>query len=304
MNPKIKLALYLVLGIGLAVCIHGLLGAMREVPVSPGPSTLETNSTPSTNVAATTIAVTNASATNAAVTNAAVTNSAATNTATANQGVIAEEGTARKASPRMGRFMAFGVAGFFALVGLAVLIGHDVSRFVATRVENFIFNEDLKGVRDPEYDEAEAVWAKGDYLDSIQLMRDYYKRNPREVHVALRIAEIYESNLGNYLAAALEYEDVLKKPLPSERWGWAAVHLSNLYSGKLNKIEEATKLLNRIVDEYGQTAAAKKARERLGIPEPTPPPEPPPEPEPEPEPLAKEAPKQPQSNLPPGFRPK
>ena len=157
-------------------------------------------------------------------------------------------------------------------------------------------------MRDPEYDEAEAIWANGDYLDSIQLMRDYYKRNPREVHVALRIAEIYESNLGNYLAAALEYEEVLKKPLPSERWGWAAVHLSNIYSGKLNKIEDATKLLRRIVDEYGQTAAAKKARERLGIPEPVPPPEP--EPEPEPEPIRVETPKQPQHNLPPGFRPK
>jgi len=184
------------------------------------------------------------------------------------------------------------------------LIAHDVSRFLATRVENFIFNDDLKGVRDPAYDEAEAVWAQGDYLDSIQLMRDYYKNNPREVHVALRIAEIYESNLGNYLAAALEYEEVLKKRLPSERWGWAAIHLSNLYSGKLNKIEDATKLLHRIVDEYGQTAAAKKARERLGIPEPLPPPEPEPEPEPQPEPIRAETPKQPQHNLPPGFRPK
>jgi len=74
----------------------------------------------------------------------------------------------------------------------------------------------------------------------------------------LRIAEIYETNLGNYLAAALEYEEILKKKLPAERWGWAAIHLANLYSGKLNKTVEATKLLRRIVDEYGQTVAAKR----------------------------------------------
>lgn len=296
MNPKVKLALYLVLGIGLAVCIHGLLGTIREGAAASGASPAGTNPPPATNVALTNLVVTNAAATNAA---AAATNVAAT----ASQSPAVEEGVARKASPRMGRFMGFAVAGFFAVVGLAILIAHDVSRFLATRVENFVFNDDLKGVRDPEYDEAEAIWAKGDYLDSIQLMRDYYKRNPREVHVALRIAEIYESNLGNYLAAALEYEEVLKKRLPSERWGWAAIHLSNLYSGKLNKIEAATQLLHRIVDEYGQTAAAKKARERLGIPEPLPPPEPEPEPAPEPEPMAKETPKQPQSNLPPGFRP-
>jgi hypothetical protein len=133
-------------------------------------------------------------------------------------------------------------------------------------------------------------------------MRDYLKRHPREQYVALRIAEIYETDLHNYLAAALEYEDVLKKRLPAERWGWAAVHLANLYSGKLNKTEQATVLLRRIADEYGQTAAAKKARERLGLPEPVAvviPPTPEPEPEPEPKPAPA-----PPSNLPPGFRPK
>jgi hypothetical protein len=130
-------------------------------------------------------------------------------------------------------------------------------------------------------------------------MRDYLKRHPREQYVALRIAEVYETDLRNYLAAALEYEEVLKKRLPPERWGWAAIHLANLSSGKLNKTEEATKLLRRIVDEYGQTAAAKKARERLGLPEPVavvamPAPEPEPEKKPE----------SPPGNLPPGFRPK
>src|SRR4030095_7714562 len=89
----------------------------------------------------------------------------------------------------------------------------------------------------------------------------------------------YEKDLGNYLASALEYEEVLKKRLPAERWGWAAIHLSNLYSGKLNKTEDATRLLYRIIEEYGQTAAARKARERLGIPEPV-------APGPEPEPAA------------------
>ena len=200
----------------------------------------------------------------------------------------------------MGRMMTYGVAGFFALIGLSVLIGHDVSRYFANRFEDFVYNDDLKGVHSPDYEQAEEAWKRGDHLDAIQLMRDFYKKNPREAHVALRIAEIYESNLGNYLAAALEYEDVLQKRLAPERWGWAAIHLANLYSGKLNNTEDATRLLHRIVDEYGQTAAAKKARERLGIPEPLPPEEPTPETGPPESPPAQEPP----SNLPPGFRPK
>src|SRR5204862_8000866 len=80
---------------------------------------------------------------------------------------------------------------------------------------------------------------------------------------ALRIAEIYEKDLQNYLAAALEYEEVLKQKLPPERWGWAAVHLCNLYTSKLNQSDKGIFLLQRIATEYGETAAADKARKRL-----------------------------------------
>src|SRR5204863_519479 len=72
----------------------------------------------------------------------------------------------------------------------------------------------------------------------------------------------------NAAGALVTNEEVLKRRLPAERWGWAAVHLANLYSGKLNRTEQATALLRRIVEDYGKTAAARKARERLGIPEP------------------------------------
>jgi hypothetical protein len=117
--------------------------------------------------------------------------------------------------------------------------------------------------------------------------------------VALRIAEIYEKDLGNYLAAALEYEEIIKKKLSPERWGWAAIHLANLYSGKLKKSQEAVDLLQRIVAEYGQTGAAKKARERLtaeGIAFAAP--------LEEEAPSSPPAPESPPSNLPPGFTPK
>ncbi len=281
MNPKVKLVLYLVLATALAVCVRGVLTASRER--APAAEDLGTNSQTATN-----LLLTNAAA--------AVTNPPGAST----NALPADEGVARKSSARMGRFMAYGITGFFMLVGLSVLIGYDVSRFFANRVEEMVFNDNLEGVKDPEYDEAEQVWQKGEYLEAVQLMRDYYRRNPSEVYVALRIAEIYENNLGNHLAAALEYEEVLKRRLAAERWGWAAIHLANLYSGKLNKVDSATKLLHRIVEEYGQTAAAKKARERLGIPEPVEPAAP----EPEPDPPAKQQPEEPPSNLPPGFRPK
>lgn len=197
------------------------------------------------------------------------------------------------------RMMIYAVFGFVCLLGLAIIVSRDVSHLVAHRLEKFIFDEDLEGERNPEYEEAEKVWANGKHLEAIQLMREYLEEHPREQYVALRIAEIYEKDLGNYVAATLEYEEILKKHLPAERWSWTAIHLANLYSGKMNKGEQATALLRRIIDEYPGTAGAKKARERLGEPEPVPGSESTPEPE-----AAAEEPKPRPSNLPPGFRPK
>lgn len=280
MNPKVKLAFYVLL-LGAMVVLWKNFSTTLRTPDAP--LLTSTNAPAGTNLAATTLAP----ATNVL----GVTNLAA---------APIEDGTVRRKSARMGRLMGLGAGMFMTLVFLSLLIAQDVSRFLANRSADFIFNDNLEGVKDPQYEKAENVWAEGRHVEAIQLMREYLKRHPREQYVALRIAEIYETNLNNYLAAALEYEEVLKKRLPPERWGWAAVHLANLYSGKLNKSEAATKLLRRIVDEYGQTAAAKKARERLGLPAPV---EAQPEVEPEPEPEAT-LPEPPPSNLPKGFRPK
>src|SRR5204862_5645165 len=107
------------------------------------------------------------------------------------------------------------------------------------------------------------LWRHARDLEALNSMREYLNKHPREQYVALRIAEIYEQNLNNPVAAALEYEEVLKKNLPAERWGWAAIHLANIYSGKLNQPDKAIALLHRIDSEYGRTTAANKARERL-----------------------------------------
>lgn len=188
------------------------------------------------------------------------------------------------------------------VVGLGLLIGRDLSHFTAQKVEELLFDEKGEGLQNQEYEEAEELWKQGRHLEAVQLMRDYYQRNPREVYVALRIAEIYEKDLHNPLAAALEYEELLKRKLPPHIWGKIAIRLSNVYTGKLNKTAQAIELLERIVTECGDTPPARKARERLEAlraehPElvklPPPPSSSPPPPSP-----ADTGPK-----LPPGFRP-
>jgi TolA-binding protein len=215
-------------------------------------------------------------------------------------------GTATKAKgnpPGGGRLGLWTGLFFLSIIPLGFLIASDISHFMGNRALETIYNDDGKGVKNPEYELAEETWAKGKHLEAIGLMRDYLKKNPREQNVALRIAEIYEKDLHNYLAAALEYEEVLNRKLPPERWGWAAIHLCNLYF-KLNQEQKGYELLRRIVKEYPQTPAAEKARKRLEQVDGASVEQLPTESNVSAARPAESAPGGPPSNLPPGFRPK
>jgi tetratricopeptide (TPR) repeat protein len=161
------------------------------------------------------------------------------------------------------RAMGYGGALFLVAIVLAVFVAHEVTQAIARRAGHVLFDDSSSTAPDPEYDHAEQEWARGNHLGAIGLLREYLQRNPREIHAAIRIAEIYEKDLKNPLAAALEYEEILQKKFHPERWGWAAIHLANIYSGKLGKPDKALALLQRIEAECPKTGAAEKARQRL-----------------------------------------
>jgi hypothetical protein len=171
---------------------------------------------------------------------------------------------AAKSSDGYGKVISYGIGFVASIIGLGFLVGHDIAQVLGNRAIKGLYNDEGEGMSDPEYDRAEQEWADGHHLEAIRRMREYLVKNPREQHVALRIAEIYEKDLQNNLAAALEYEEVLTHPLPAERWGWAAIHLCNLYF-KLGHTDKAIELLRRIDAEYGETQAAEKARKRLAM---------------------------------------
>ena len=207
-----------------------------------------------------------------------------------------EEAELRKAQSSMIRNLGGMI---LAIIGLGIMIAYDFTQYFANRSIDMLFDDDGTAGKDPEYERAEQVWADGHPMEAIQIMRDYLAKNPREQYVALRIAEIYEKDFKNYLAAALEYEEVLKHKLQPDRWGWTAIHLCNLYT-KLGRQSDCVALLERIVNEYPKTSAAIKARKNLNLPEESA--EAADTPEPAAEAPSEAAPAK--SNLPPGFRPK
>jgi hypothetical protein len=303
MKLALRLALYVALLVLAGFAFSQFRGAYQKTaptrlvelgePERAAPTVPELNASTSTNAVSLTNAVTDGD------TNAV----AATETATPPAEPSPTNAPGAKADRKSSSMIYLG-AFLAAVLGLGALGAWDVAHLLGDRAGRSVMAEDYTEKKDPDYEAAEAEWAKGNHLDSIGLMRDYLKRNPSEQHAALRIAEIYEKDLGNYLAAALELEEVLQTKLPREKWGWTAIRLSNLYSGRLNQPSKALAVLDRIVQDYSETSAAKKARERLGLPEPTP--EAPPEGEATEESASASTPELPAESpaLPKGFRKK
>ena len=195
-----------------------------------------------------------------------------------------------------GRVLVWGLLGLASVVGLGFQIAFEVAQYAGGRATQVLFDDEGEALPESLYEQVEKAYGNGDYLEAIRLLRDFLKVNPKAAHAQIRIAEIYEKDLNNPLAAALEYEEVLKRPLPVERRSWAAIHLVNLYN-RLDKPKEAVAWLQRIVVECPDTPAAAKARDRLEasgmeIPE---------------APAASASasvPEEPPTGLPPGFRPR
>jgi hypothetical protein len=195
-----------------------------------------------------------------------------------------------------GSAILWGLLGVGCLIGFGALVALDISQYAGQRATQSLFDEDGEPLSETTYDLVEKAYGEGDFLEAIRLLREFLKENPRGVHAQIRIAEIYEKDLNNSLAAALEYEDVLKHTFDPEQKGWTAIHLVNLYN-RLGKQDQAVALMQRIVVEFPSTPAATKARERLesaGIEVPEPPSAA----------VPSSGEQGPPSNLPPGFRPK
>ena len=298
MSRKLKLVLY-------AVCLVAviILGSITVSSYHQATKASEHRAATLARVTAdetNTTEVTNTTEITNLIAETAVTNAIPTNAAAVKRDQPDDSAQIAGASSRgYTRMVTYGLALLVFFLGLASLIAYDVSHFLGSRAEKALFNDDGAPL-DPEYEQAEELWKDGKYLECVNALRDYLNKHPREQYVALRIAEVYEENLNNPLAAALEYEEVLKKNLPPERWGWAAIHLANLYSGRLNQPDKSVALLRRIDAEFGQTTAANKARERLVQIDPTFVPAAAPA-----VPVAQDTePAPPASSLPPGFRPK
>lgn len=147
-------------------------------------------------------------------------------------------------------------------IGLVAICALDLRKFIAGSAEKWMLQGAAHTGPIAELEEAERLRAAGRPLDAIGVIREYLQEHPYELHVMARIAEIYRYDLHNDLAAALEYEELLKHKIPDDQWAWAALHLAKLY-GRRQELEKSLALLERLDNEYDHTVAGRRAKKAL-----------------------------------------
>lgn len=297
MNASIKLGLYVVAVIGTLVSGILFTQSWRQLDVSD-PGKTASSPPPKTSVPARTNAPAAAGGTNtlgSSLTEIPPSTNEPSASASASDRDPTTEGAAVRVSGRgWSRLLFWGFFGLVSIAGLGSLVAYDVTQYAGNRATDSLFDHDGEGIPESIDDQVEKAHGEGDFLEAIRLLRDHLSSNPKAVEAQIRIAELYEKDLNNPLAAALEYEEVLKLPMRPEKRGWTCIHLVNLYN-RMEKPDQAIAWLQRVVAECPGTPAAAKAQERLesaGLDVPEPPLSEPP------------APPEPPSNLPPGFRPR
>lgn len=152
-----------------------------------------------------------------------------------------------------------------ALLGLGLVAAQDFGHLLKFGLGKQVSYVSDKAARTAAYEHAEQVAMRGQHHEAIKLLQAILLKHPNHAHSLLKIAEIYDKELQDFPRAAQFYELLLEQPLPAEQWGWVAIRLSNVYSGKLAQPQSALKILQRLAVDFPETQAGGKALKRLAM---------------------------------------
>lgn len=171
--------------------------------------------------------------------------------------------TNRRVGRNYFRLLGYTVGFAAAMLVLGFVAAQDFGHLLKFRFGKEVSYVDARSERNAQYERAEHLALKGSAHDAIKLLQAIIAKHPNHVHSVLRIAELYDKELHDFPNAALHYEEVLKLKIPDEQWGWVAIRLANIYSGKLNQPQVALDLIRRLAAERPGTQAGAKALKRL-----------------------------------------
>lgn len=178
-----------------------------------------------------------------------------------------DEPVAVRSNRRVGRnylrLLGYTLGFAAALVVLGFVAAQDFGHLLKFRLGKEVSYVDARSERNALYERAERVALNGQHREAIKLLQSLLAKHPSHAHSVLRIAELYDKELQDYPNAALHYEQLLGLEVPAEQWGWTAIRLANIYSGKLGRPDAALELIQRLATEHPETQAGAKALKRL-----------------------------------------
>ncbi len=161
------------------------------------------------------------------------------------------------------RTLKFLVLFLAAGVSLAFLFAWDFCHVVADRAVDALFGLNGQPEQTAVILKAELLRKQGFPFEAIELLRDHFHAHRRDTHAGVLIAEIYEHDLRNPLAAALEHEEMLTWRMKKERWAKLAVRAAALHARDLNRNDRASEIRRLFVAMCPDTRAARSAATRL-----------------------------------------
>ena len=159
---------------------------------------------------------------------------------------------------------AYALFSLYLLAGaaLALFVAWDVSQFFGWQAESLFLGGGRLSNLTPAWWKSERLCKAGEADEAVRVLREASASHPRQWRLNVRIAEIYQHDLNNSLAAALEYKDLLKRRLPRPARAWLMVRLAACYL-VLRRAGESTAMLRAVMEQFPKTPAAKKAEQRL-----------------------------------------
>jgi len=145
---------------------------------------------------------------------------------------------------------------------LGIFVAWDVTQFFGWQAERLFLGGGRLSRLTPAWWTSERLRKDGNADEAVRVLREMFVAHPRQWRLSVRIAEIYQHDLDNPLAAALEYEELLNRRLPRPARAWLMVRLAACYL-LLRRSDESAAQLRNVIEEFPHTPAAEKAGRRL-----------------------------------------
>jgi len=152
----------------------------------------------------------------------------------------------------------------YLLVGtlLGVSVAWDVSRLLGDFAGRLFVGSGSLPSFTPVLWKADRLVKQGEPVKALEGLRDHLRKHPRAWFLTVRVADIYQNALHDPLSAVLEYEALLEHRLPRRVRAEVMVRLAACRL-HLRDAEGSTGLLEKVIERFPRTPAARTAARRL-----------------------------------------